>query len=201
MCASAPAAVTRPLPWKTAYACGRLRSCTETMTRGSRRMLSGLRRPSAVLHSSSLPSTSIQTIVSSGLPRALNVFDLVPGFDAKLCAGDLRHRLWRLRTRQTRTLLSGSTRNEPNKLTQLAKRTLIKVGGSSQYWFHLLTVISKMQSVLEFNDVRSVSVIRLDRRYDTQAPPIRRAPSPSYAGSAPNSDVDHGVLIQHLLTF
>src|SRR5215831_18990387 len=41
MCASAPAAVTRPLPWKTAYACGWLRSCTETITRGSRRMLSG----------------------------------------------------------------------------------------------------------------------------------------------------------------
>jgi hypothetical protein len=42
--------------------------CTETMTRGSRRMLSGFRRPSAVLKSSSSPSTSIQTIVTSGLP-------------------------------------------------------------------------------------------------------------------------------------
>src|SRR5215831_17828585 len=101
-----------------------------------------------------------------------------------------------------RTLLSRSTRNETNKPTQSLKRTLIKVGRSSQYWFQLLTVISKVQSVLEFNEVRSVSVIRLDRRYDTQASPIRRAPSPSYAGSAPNSDPDqNGVLIQHLLTF
>src|SRR5215813_8904240 len=101
-----------------------------------------------------------------------------------------------------RTLLSRSTRNETNKPTQCVKCTLIKVGRSSEYWFELLTVISKMQSVLEFNDVRSVSVIRLDRRYDTQAPPIRRPPSPSYAGNAPNSDPDqNAVLIQHLLTF
>ena len=99
-------------------------------------------------------------------------------------------------------LLCRSTHEQVNKRTQLAKRTLIKVGGSSQYWFQLLTVISKMQSVLEFNDVRSVSVIRLDRRYDTQASPIRRAPSPSYAGSAPNCDVDqNGVLTQLLPTF
>jgi hypothetical protein len=70
-----------------------------------------------------------------------------------------------------------------NKPIQLAKCTLIKVSGSSQYWFQLVTVISKMQSILEFNDVWSVRIIRLDRRYDTQAPPIRRSPSPSYAGS------------------
>src|SRR5215510_13136709 len=73
-------------------------------------------------------------------------------------------------------LLRGSTRNEPNKPTQLAKRTLINVSGSSQYWFQLVTVISKMQSVLEFNDVRTVNVIRLDRRYDAQTPRIRRPP-------------------------
>ena len=103
---------------------------------------------------------------------------------------------------KTRTLLSGSMPNEPNKPTQLAKRTLIKVSGARQCCSQLLTVISKMQSVLEFNDVRSVSVIRLDRRYDTQASRMRRAPSPSYAGSAPDSDVDQkGVLTQLLLTF
>ena len=59
-----------------------------------------------------------------------------------------------------------------------------------------------MQSVLEFNDIRPVRIIPLDCRYDTQASPIRRAPSPSYAGIAPNPDVDqNGVLIQYLLTF
>src|SRR5215831_8155226 len=82
-----------------------------------------------------------------------------------------------------RTLLSRSTRNETNKQTQCVKRTLIKVGRSSQYWFQLLTVISKIQSVLKFNYVRSVSFIRLDGQYDTQPPRIRRPPSPSYEDS------------------
>src|SRR5207247_11272878 len=39
-CSSAPSSMIRPLPWKTAYVCGLLRSCTETITRGSRRMRS-----------------------------------------------------------------------------------------------------------------------------------------------------------------
>src|SRR5262249_14345255 len=122
---------------------------------------------------------------------------------AKILAGDVRCWVVALAIMsKRRNLLRGSTRNEPNKLTQLAKHTLIKLGGSSQYWFQLVTAISKMQSILEFNDVRSVSVIRLDRRYDAQASPMRRAPRLSYAGSAPNSDPDqNGVLIQHLLTF
>jgi hypothetical protein len=47
-----------------------------------------------------------------------------------------------------------------------------------------------MQSVLEFNDVRSVSVIRLDRRYDTQTSRMRRPPSPAYADSVSSSYVD-----------
>src|SRR5262245_42532692 len=99
-------------------------------------------------------------------------------------------------------LLCRSTHEQVNKRTQLAKRTLIKVSGSSRYWFQLVTVISKMQSVLEFNDVRSVSVIRLDRRYDTQASRLRRPPTPSYSGSAPYSHLDqNGVLILHLLAF
>ena len=150
---------------------------------------------------------SIQTIVISGLLWALNVFDESQPvrFRSKSLCGDpligygvptLSH------ISKLRTLLSGSTRNETNKTTQCVKRTLIKVGRSSQYWFQLLTVISKMQSVLEFNDVRPVRITRLDGQYDTQASPIRRAPSPSYAGSAPNSDPDqNSVLIQHLLTF
>jgi hypothetical protein len=101
-----------------------------------------------------------------------------------------------------RTLLSGSTRNEPNKPTQLAKRTLKKVSRSNQYWFQLVTVISKMQAVLEFNDVRSVNVIRLDSRYDTQASCIRRAPTPSYADKASDSHLDgNGIAFQHVLTF
>src|SRR5262249_2417955 len=59
-------------------------------------------------------------------------------------------------------------------------------------------VISKMQSILEFNDVRSISVIRLDRRYDTQAPPIRRSPSPSYADSVSSCSVGCSTtLIEH----
>src|SRR5262249_757924 len=97
-----------------------------------------------------------------------------------------------------RTLLSRSTRNETNKPTQSLKRTLIKVGRSSEYWFELLTVISKMQYILEFNDVRSISVIRLDRRYDTQAPPMRRSPSPSYADSVSSCYVGCSTaLIEH----
>jgi len=98
-----------------------------------------------------------------------------------------------------RELRSESTLNEPNKPTQLAKCTLIKVSESSPNWFQLPTVISKMQSVLEFNDVRSVSVIRLDRRYDTQASRLRRAPSPSYADSVSGSYVDWSTaLIEHV---
>src|SRR5262245_49526680 len=98
-----------------------------------------------------------------------------------------------------RTLLRRSLHEEANKPTQLGKRTLIKVSGSSPYWFQLVTVISKMQSILEFNDVRSVSVIRLDRRYDTQAPPIRRSPSPSYADDLSSCYVDRSTaLIDHV---
>src|SRR5262252_5743643 len=174
------------------------------MTRGSRRMLSGLRRPPAVLKSSSSPSMSIQTIVISGLLWALNVFDESQPvrFRSKSLCGDpligygvstLSH------ISKLRTLLSGSTRNETNKTTQCVKRTLIKVGRSSQYWFQLLTVISKMQSVLEFNDVRPVRITRLDGQYDTQPPPVRRAPSPSYADSVSRPHVDWSTaLIKHV---
>src|SRR5262245_41136520 len=64
--------------------------------------------------------------------------------------------------------------------------------------FQLVTVISKMQSVLEFNDVRSVSFIRLDRRYDAQTPRMRRPPSPSYADSVSSSYVGCSTaLIEH----
>src|SRR5262245_24393345 len=98
-----------------------------------------------------------------------------------------------------RTLLSGSTRNETKKPTQSLKRTLIKVGGSSQYGFQLLTVISKMQSVLEFNDVRPVRIARLDGRYDTQTSRMWRAPSPSYADSVSSSYVDwSAAFIEHV---
>src|SRR5262245_9423428 len=98
-----------------------------------------------------------------------------------------------------RTLLSGSTRNETNKPTQSLKRTLIKVGGSSQYGFQLVTVISKLQSVLEFNDVRPVRIARLDGRYDTQTSRMWRAPSPSYADSVSSSYVDwSAAFIEHV---
>src|SRR5215813_4867418 len=98
-----------------------------------------------------------------------------------------------------RTLLSRSTRNETNKTTQCVKRTLIKVVRSSQYWFQLLTVISKMQSVLEFNDVRPVRIARLDGRYDTQTSRMWRAPSPSYADSVSSSYVDwSAAFIEHV---
>jgi hypothetical protein len=96
-------------------------------------------------------------------------------------------------------LLCGSAHKQANKAIQLANRTLIKVRGSSPNWFQLLTVISKMQAVLEFNDVRSVIVIRFDRRHDTQTSCMRGPPSPSYANSVSSSYGDRSTaLIEHV---
>ena len=56
-----------------------------------------------------------------------------------------------------------------------------------------------MQSILEFNDVRSVNVIRLDGGYETQTSRMRRPPSPSYADSVSSSYVDRSAaFIEHV---
>jgi hypothetical protein len=97
--------------------------------------------------------------------------------------------------------LCQSTHKQARKLKQLANCTFVMISGSSHYRFQFMTSVSKLQPVVEFNNVYTVTVSRLDRQYHTGAPCIRRPPSPSYADSVSNSYVDrNGIFLGHLVT-